>query len=488
MTSSAPSARWAAKQSARRATWQRITGEAARSLTLVTSEAVRAGEIGGNALQKILTIGGDMAGMFGVGGAVVGALAITGLAIVSYFDRAKKQIEEAANTARVELRSLRDMSARDAATTLSRAVSGDPLAVTKDNKVDRYGELSKAQLEETSARLARGQSIGVDVRTQNETEYGITLEGVNKELKERIDLIQRATPLVQAAAEIEARRTIEEGKAGLVAKAATEEQQRTNNALGLAKEAGDSALLSVSRLLAAQDAAAKTRESYGIRAPGDISNLAGDIASGGTAALLGQLQKDHPFDINAYFEQLNAAAQNEGLTAGRNKVLGEMADKIKGAINHTLGDAINAGFQAAFSGKGLGGIFKAFGKTVLSHIGSMIVEQGQTYLKFGAILQPLVPHLFNPITSAWASTAIGVALIGLGSALGALGSGGGGGGGGFAAVPRPAEITNLKLVATGVADAARIAPRGAVNMTVIGPGDPAAFRQIQQGLDNHARR
>jgi hypothetical protein len=164
-----------------------------------------------------------------------------------------------------------------------------------------------------------------------------------------------------------------------------------------------------------------------------------------------------------------------------------MADQIRSSISHTLGSAIYDGFAAAFSGKGLGGIFKSFGKTILGGLGQIISEQGMIYLEYSGIMQAFTPLLGNPFTAGFAGAAIGAALIALGAALGAAAQGGGHSHS-AASIPRPAEITNIKLTATSVADQARYDPQGRIHQTIIGPGDPVAFRQIQQGLDNNNRR
>lgn len=114
----------------------------------------------------------------------------------------------------------------------------------------------------------------------------------------------------------------------------------------------------------------------------------------------------------------------------------ETADLIQTEFARTLGDAIGNAFQTAFTtGDPLKAI-QAFGTTMLAGVGSIFVQLGQTYLKYGIIMKALAKLLPNPFTAGWAAAAIGVALIALGKALNAVavsasgGSAGGGGGGG----------------------------------------------------------
>lgn len=108
----------------------------------------------------------------------------------------------------------------------------------------------------------------------------------------------------------------------------------------------------------------------------------------------------------------------------------ETANLIQTEFAQTLGDAIGNAFVAAFrTGNPLKAI-EAFGKTMLAGIGSIFVQLGQNYLKYGLIMKALANLLPNPFTAGFAAAAIGVALIALGKALNAVATSGGGGGGG----------------------------------------------------------
>lgn len=106
----------------------------------------------------------------------------------------------------------------------------------------------------------------------------------------------------------------------------------------------------------------------------------------------------------------------------------EARDTMVGIVESgstVLGDALANGFAAAFNGEGIGGVIKAFGKTILAGVGSLFIQLGQTYLAYGGIMKGLVGLLGNPVTAGPAGLAIGAALIAMGSALGAIANGGG---------------------------------------------------------------
>lgn len=456
-------------------------GKAARHLSLVTNEAVRAGEIGGNALQKILTIGGDMAGMFGVSGAVVGALAVTGLAIYNYFDRAKKAIEETAKAARAELRSLRDESATSAATALNRVAGGDiyaDKAIERGSMADLVAEKKRIIARTTTDYNAKtGDAI-----TSLSSDDASRLAEVDAELSRRNQILKEGIPLLQATATAEGKTLIAEGKKGLESKAQRDAEEAFKRRLDQLKELGK-ASLDVAGNVAGNISSTFDKNAKAGTQAGVFD--AGNFASEGTAELAKKFQQAHPFDYEKYFDQL--AGGTEGLLPKIDSPLNQMADQVRNKLSSTLGNAIYEGFKTAFSGKGLGGILKGFGKTLMGGLGQIISDQGMLYLEYSGIMQAFTPLLGNPFTAGFAGAAIGAALIALGAALGAAASGGGGGHT-SASIPRPPEITNIKLTATSVADQARYDPKSPTHMTVIGPGDATAFRQIQQGLDNHARR
>jgi hypothetical protein len=168
-----------------------------------------------------------------------------------------------------------------------------------------------------------------------------------------------------------------------------------------------------------------------------------------------------------------------------------MSAIISQGFSQTLGDAIYNGIAAAFDGKGIGGVIKAFGKTMLAGVGQMMTQLGMVYLEYGVIMQSLSALLPNPFTAGPAGIAIGAALVAMGSALGSVAKGGGGRGtakaGAFREPNAGQEMTRLKFINR---DGSTVEPvkRTTNNFTVIGTDDPKAQRAIMEMIRKGERR
>lgn len=185
----------------------------------------------------------------------------------------------------------------------------------------------------------------------------------------------------------------------------------------------------------------------------------------------------------------------KGVVAGSDKYFAQIR-RAAGEWSAAISNVITASFTAAFSGKGIKGIFQAFGDAVLSALGGIFARIGEAWLTYGLTQLRFMAAIFaDPIGGAGYAIAMGAALIALGATLGAIGHGGAGGAGGgssaFTGTPAatvPQGPTQFIFGANSATTAAGMQPRQAVNMVVIGPGDPTAMRQIQELLNNANRR
>lgn len=172
--------------------------------------------------------------------------------------------------------------------------------------------------------------------------------------------------------------------------------------------------------------------------------------------------------------------------------MAQVSDIITQGMAQTLGDAIYNAFTAAFNGEGLGGIFKAFGKTVLAGLGQVFTQLGMVYLEYGGIMQALSALLPNPFTAGPAGLAIGAALIAMGSALGAVAKGGAGRGTAAAGAFRErggstGEIIRLKFVdRPGYGQS--MVPASPVVINAYGPNDPKTQRWMLETFNKATRR
>jgi tape measure domain-containing protein len=183
---------------------------------------------------------------------------------------------------------------------------------------------------------------------------------------------------------------------------------------------------------------------------------------------------------------------DDAVTATMKTIQESMAGKIAG----TFADAIAAGMQAAVATRSIGEGFRAFTAVLLSGIGDMLVKFGTQALLMSKLMASFYAKLpTNPAAAA----GIALAMIAVGGALkgaATLASGGGVGGGGMAAPfssfgGGSGGITRLPGVTfgpTASATAGSLTAAAPVNVTIIGPNDPSAQRQMQELIANAQRR
>lgn len=190
-------------------------------------------------------------------------------------------------------------------------------------------------------------------------------------------------------------------------------------------------------------------------------------------------------------------AQLQPLTGGISGAAAEAAAKIEQDMRETfaqgigngIGDGIAAGFERGFATGNIGEGFKSLAGTMLSGLGSAMIEFGKASLLASTFMQRIKDALAN--FSPKAAIAASVLMIAAGGALRGVAQsafGGMGGGGGIPVTPTtPFGIpmtntgpTQLIFGATSATTAAGMTPRQAMNVTLIGPNDPTAQRAMQE--------
>ena len=216
-----------------------------------------------------------------------------------------------------------------------------------------------------------------------------------------------------------------------------------------------------------------------------------------TTALAGGVPKTDPSKVTDY--QARVREEAKAYSDAINAETLQMAQGVRDGLANTLGDALAAGVQAAFAkGANFGDAMKAFGVTLLSGLGNVMVAFGQHLIQLGVALKVAMSSFSsgNPI----GMIAAGVAILAIGSALkgaasrsmsqAGYGGGGGGGGGGYSA---PAMGGNMTMPTayygpTSAGSANTIERINPISVTIIGPNDPTAQRQMQELLRNAQRR
>jgi hypothetical protein len=184
----------------------------------------------------------------------------------------------------------------------------------------------------------------------------------------------------------------------------------------------------------------------------------------------------------------------------------ELADKIQGiratfaeGFGTALGAGIAAGFDVALSTKSIGQGFKALTGTILSSFGGMLVQFGTKALIASKAIQGMFKFLFTPGPQSAIAAA---AIIAIGAGLQAAGRGILSGTSGPAAPVSAGQfgyttagqgggitlpgISYAPTAAGGMGS--RVMAANPMQVTIIGPNDPTAQRQMQELLQNANRR
>jgi ElaB/YqjD/DUF883 family membrane-anchored ribosome-binding protein len=176
---------------------------------------------------------------------------------------------------------------------------------------------------------------------------------------------------------------------------------------------------------------------------------------------------------------------------------GAMIDSLENQMATTLADSIGSAFEAAFATGRISEGFRVLGQSMLSGLGSMLQMFGTKALVASKLMATLLESFksLNPYVAVGAA----IGLIALGGALKGVASaafGGGGGGSSMAAVSGfsgggstgTTRLPGLTFGPTASATAGQLRAMAPVNVTIIGPNDPSAQRQMQELIANAQRR
>lgn len=426
---------------------ERRMGSATRSASNFAASMAQAGTVGATSLAGMAQQLAELAFGFGPAGPLIGAVATAGIAIGAIFLKAERDAEEFNKS-------------------LRRLLFDTSFAAASAQLHDLDFQIAEAQKRVQEANARTGASIeAILLKKQEQWKAERALNQLEEKRAKLVPVVQRlAVETGQRQAEI---LKIQQDQA-----AAAEREKA-------AQEAAARAIRDKAQAQKDMDAAnaALAKASQGITLTGPTMDLGlGDLSHAPKV----------PVQIEPTFPD---TAQAEWIAK-----IQDMAPGIQSAVQQTFGQAIEDGFTAGFTGKNP---LAAFGKTILAGLGRIFMDMGKTLLGFGKIMAALQKFLLNPLTAGPAAIAAGVALIALGAALasiaGGTGGGGGAGGGSFGSnvgeVSAPAQVTNITVGASGTQrTAAGLTPQQPVNVTVIGPNDPAAQRGIVDLLDNARRR
>jgi hypothetical protein len=192
-------------------------------------------------------------------------------------------------------------------------------------------------------------------------------------------------------------------------------------------------------------------------------------------------------------------ARRDEMVAAYDRNVLEPAREMGRQLNQILGAGIANAFQALTArGGNIGDAFKALGQTILAGLGDMLIQLGTSLLPVAALLAKVRAALLSLNPAAMVAAAVGLIAIGgmmkgAASRLTPTGAGApvtsggfgytGMGGGGGITLP---GVTYLPTAAGGMGS--RVMAANPVNVTIIGPNDPTAQRQMQELIQNANRR
>lgn len=433
-------------------------GTASRQIAGGLEQVARQGKLTGESLKSIISNGAEMAFMFGAGGPIVAALAITGVAI---FENITGNIKKA----------------REETVRFQETIAG----------FRRSGNLAGAS--DAAQQLFSGDRFAVrgadeDARTFEARQLGIL--GIRSKIA-----------------------GLPQGPGGLFSAGSKEQDEvrKWNAILSDYTSRHKLAIAAVNELAAAE----------GNRLAVLRALFLGDLKATPTGVLSSQ-QIGGPGGLTRFLDEIvtakgrgkggdlsgiavRGAARPENSPASQAMVesmksVGEMAGR--GFVD-TLASTIEAGMVKVFEkGATIGGVFAAMGQAALGGIGSMLSQIGRATLASFAIIEKIKTAFMtlNPVVGIAASLgliALGAALQGAGARVGANSGGRGGGGYGGGGAYSSSAGYGGSIVDRGVIDPTRgsgVNARSANNysFTIIGTNDPKAQSDILKMITQAERR
>jgi hypothetical protein len=434
-------------------------------------------EVGISAVEKIAHGATNVAFMFGGAGPIVAAAAITGVAIFSIFTNARKEMEATDLKARQLLKAL---TLDTGATRMTELFSGDVGA--------KPGSPAALGLERARAEAERLRSVTPDQRFGAASGLPIADQFADQRVRlKELDawIKENGKSYDDTRAKVEQLTIAETDRARLIVEEGDKQRAEEAAKLGLTRAmgAGTSALHAADEQIKVIMALVNTNVEK--NSP-TIEKLLQESVAKGLSMVPGAGQ--------GIFTP--SPTQGSGMLSAFGVYADALAQRMRENITSIFGDAITEGFAAAFSGRGLGGVFKALARTILQGLGQIFMSMGQKMVAASALMssfQKAITSFFpgGGLVAGLALMALGGAMMGASGGLGGggAGSGGGGDGGSSGYSNAQEDITRIRLMPSwaggeGVSGRNNVT----VNATIIGANDPSAQRAITELIRNAERR
>lgn len=355
---------------------------AAFQIAGVVTAIAATGNASQSQINRLVGLASGVAFAFGPTGAVVGAIGLSLLAIKEMFDRTNTEMEK-----------------------------------TKANAIQAVREI----FEETDAKAAQARRQRIE---------GELFDLQQQLLKEQDAIFQIAQS---------ARHFFAPGASDMDIAAGTRVRGQVSPSVQAVKDLTKK-IDELKNQLTANTTVLKALSVRGVDVLSPLSSLVGGDASADEAAVraavarrTGPRARDLGAGAAGFAAQGQSSIQSSLADSFANpavQALAETEQLVSQAVDRHIaggiGDALVNGFSRAFSGEGLGGLFKGFGSSILSSLGGFFIELGTHLIKFGTLMESLKNSLTSWAGAGIGSVAVGVGLIALGalmsSAGGALGS------------------------------------------------------------------
>jgi hypothetical protein len=458
---------------------QRQAAMSARQIAGNVAQIATVGAATAESMKGILTQGANLAFMFGTGGAIAGAVALTGMAIVSFFRTARSEMEATARKAMEELGRLAESGDAGAIGgrfgIATKLFSGDRFAARREDEgavafeVRRRGiQGARQQITEMQAGIADAMARGVSGPALAQLQRSLTTWQTELD-----KVVRRYEGLLGLMREMEEQIGFAAGRTVAGAKVSFSEGEDR-----AARDRLDK-LLAVPRLSA---------KAIGFD-PKAINPI--ELRDEMLQTIREGLRDVPPIPATALTPELQEIVRIDNL-----------ANSIGMSFGSAVVGGLTAGIVSALTGGGLGGGFEALTGAVLVGLGQMAIRIGTESAAFLSFMQVIQDAIANFMPGLGLAGALG--LIGLGSALVAIGGGMGGrsrggmggrggsgsygyGGGGIPSVIDRGLINPLSGVVTAPGT---ITPRESIvnHWTIIGENDPRAQRAVYSMWDKANRR
>lgn len=354
---------------------------AAFQIAGVATAIAATGDATQSQMTRLIGLASGIAFAFGPTGAIVGAIGLSLLAIRQMFERTNAEMEKTkANAIQAVREIFEETDAKAAASRRTR--------IEKD-------------LFDAQQQLLREQDAVFQIAQRARHFFPPGTSDLDIAAGTRVN--GQISPSVQAVRDLT--KKIDELKNQLVA---------NTTVLKTLSVKGVDVLSPLSSLVGGNAASDEARVRAAVaRRAGTAGLRRGDFGQG-AAGIAGRNQ--------AGIQQSIAASLSNPAVAALAETEQVVSDAVDRYITGGIGDALVNGFSRAFSGEGLGGLFKGFGASILSSLGGFFIELGTHLIKFGSLMEWLKRHLTSWLGAGIGSIAVGVGLIALGSLMSAGGS------------------------------------------------------------------